>query len=217
MSLDLKLQKEGLQLQAVLNVEDCLGFVPDHASSFRQLIILGHAGPDYFDQTEITGDDPLDVRAVELFSDYMARIDCENYQVLYPLHHDALDLRSLGSLLGWQSDSKLGIGIHPKFGTWFAYRLVAAADTSLPISEPSRAHSPCEACQDKPCLQACPASATGDVFVLNSCAEERLSTDSNCADRCLAREACPVGSEHKYSRRQIEYHYERSYRFLKAM
>ncbi|MBO6656570.1 MAG: hypothetical protein JJ934_06740 [Pseudomonadales bacterium] len=217
MSLDHKLYQQGLQLQAVLNLEDCLDLVPDHISSFSQLIVLGHVGSSFFDQAELAGNDPLDARAVDLFSDFMTRVGCEHYDVIYPFWHDALDLRSLGNLLGWHAESKLGIGIHPEFGTWFSYRLVAAADTSLPISETSHVSSPCETCVGKPCLKSCPASATGDVFLLDNCTEERLRTDSNCAHRCLAREACPVGSRHRYSRRQIQYHYERSYRFLKEM
>lgn len=216
MSLDQDLQNEGLTLQAVIEVPDCQVLLPAHALQFQQLIVMGHGGSTLFDhtfsdETAAKKSDPLDDRSIELFKGFMARVGCTEFDILYPTQHDALDLRKLGAQLGWQSDSQLGIGIHPEWGTWFAYRLVAVANTALPVTQPEPAADPCGACIEKPCLAACPVAATGDEFQLEACSGERLREGVGCADRCLAREACPVGIGHRYSREQIRYHYQRSY------
>ncbi len=215
MPVDQQLYDAGLVLQAVIEVEDCHVSLPERALGYRQLVVLGHGGTSFFDQTALQASDPLDERTIDLFESFMARVGCSEFEVLYPLRHDVIDLRSLGLQLGWQQSSQLGIGIHPVWGTWFAYRLVAATNTDLPVTVCQKITSPCETCKDKPCLSACPASAPGDTFQLNACSEERLRVDSDCADRCLAREACPVGREHQYSREQIQYHYQRSLQALK--
>lgn len=220
MSLDQKLHHEGLTLQAVIKVPDCQVPLPAHALQFQQMIVLGHGGPSFFDntfsdETVAKRSDPLDERSIELFEKLMSRVDCTEFEILYPTQHDVLDLRSLGKQLGWQNDSQLGIGIHPEWGTWFAFRLVAVANTTFPVSQLQRPVDSCGSCASKPCLAACPVSATGDDFRLDACVGERLRAGASCTDLCLAREACPVGIGHRYSREQIRYHYAYSYRALK--
>lgn len=216
MPLDRTLFDAGLKLQAAIAITDVAVPLPEAASTYNQLIVLGHGGPDYFEQTPVEGENPLDDRAIRLFQDFMMRIGCAEYEILYPINQTLIDLRTLGVELGWQRDSHLGLGIHPDWGTWFAYRLVAATRTHLPVTPGQRFQSPCETCLEKPCLVACPASATGEVFQMSLCSGERLRPASSCADRCLAREACPVGKTHQYSRAQIEYHARHSFNELKA-
>jgi len=218
--LDQELHDEGLVLQAAIEVSGCQVPLPARARDFRQLIVLGHGGRTFFDRTfsddsVLNSSDPLDEQSISLFKGFMARVGCAEFDILYPAQHDSLDLRKLGAQLGWQSDSHLGIGIHPEWGTWFAYRLVAVANTALPVSQPEPVADSCGTCIDKPCLAACPVAATGEEFQLGVCSGERLREGASCADRCLAREACPVGIDHRYSRAQIRYHYRQSYAALK--
>jgi epoxyqueuosine reductase QueG len=107
--------------------------------------------------------------------------------------------------------SPIGTLIHPDYGLWHAYRgaLVFAEHIALP---PSAARpSPCETCQDKPCLSACPVNAfASGGYAVNACLDH-ISGDhgAECLHRgCLARRACPVGQRFRYSTEQTRFHME---------
>lgn len=118
--------------------------------------------------------------------------------------------------------SPLGLLIHPEFGLWHGYRgailFDAAALAKLGVVEPwkpddapagSSTH-PCDSCESKPCLSACPVGAfSPDGFDVNSC-RAYLTTDAGgegcMTTGCLARDACPVGREHRYGAAQIRFH-----------
>jgi epoxyqueuosine reductase len=126
-------------------------------------------------------------------------------------------LQQLGELAGWSHPSPLGQGINPTYGVWFAYRAVFLTTAELPLTGGAPRPSPCDACLDKPCLSACPAGAVQPArFDIDGCANYRLQPASPCADRCLARMACPYFPEHRYSLEQIRYHYGRSLETLAA-
>jgi epoxyqueuosine reductase QueG len=101
--------------------------------------------------------------------------------------------------------------VNQVWGSWFAYRVVVLADTEFEPTSPLTAASPCHSCTEKPCLSACPAEALehGD-FSLKLCIDYRLREHSQCKAQCLARLACPIAPEHRYSMEQINYHYGRS-------
>ena len=146
----------------------------------------------------------------------MQRIGETDYELAYPTNHDAIDLISIGRKLGWHNDSKLSIGINARFGTWFAYRFVIAANTNFVETAIVEAH-PCETCIRKPCIAARPGAAVKERgFDLGRCLIERLAPDSNCAETCAARLACPVGTEYRYGTEQVRYHYRRSLVSLRA-
>jgi hypothetical protein len=111
----------------------------------------------------------------------------------------------------------LGQGINAEFGVWFAYRTAFLTTAVLPIIITPPTLSPCDSCVEKPCLSACPVGATAENgrFAINRCAPHRLQPNSPCADRCLARIACPIAPEHHYTLPQIQYHYRDSLETLK--
>ena len=169
-------------------------------------------------------DDP---HPVDAFSHALAQqlIDtsdtAEQCAVLYP-SSEPVPLMQLGKLLGWSSPSPLGLGLHPNYGPWFAYRAVIVSPrplqtmTSIEASNPNTqqsvsAGSVCINCS-APCVTACPASAVSlsNAFNIESCATYRLQTDSDCADTCHARYACPIGREHQYSDAQTAHHMGRA-------
>ena len=105
--------------------------------------------------------------------------------------------------------SPLGMQIHPEYGLWHSWR--GALGFSFIVNpEPFiDAEHPCETCADKPCLSACPVGAfTDDGFRIDACVDH-IATDKGvaCLDGgCLARCACPVGKEHRYSPAQRQFH-----------
>lgn len=153
------------------------------------------------------------------------------WAILYPdrTRNTVPSLQHLGSRAGWHHPSPLGSGIHPQHGLWFAYRAVVVFNFELPESQwsvPNRTDaknrqatgaSPCLSCADQPCISACPASAlkVGRVPNLDACSSFRYADQSPCAERCLARESCPLGLQSRYADAQINYHYRQSLESLR--
>ena len=97
--------------------------------------------------------------------------------------------------------SPLGLLIHPDFGLWHAYRAALAFDHEIPLPARDDRPSPCESCEARPCLTACPVGAFGeDGLDVTSCrAHLTSSAGERCFDAgCLARAACPVGRTYAY-------------------
>jgi len=207
---DAELRAAGLVLQGVLATTGLT--LPVEAARFRQLLVFGHAGRRIWQASSARSeeDDRLDRFSEGLVVDFMRRIDLDDFHLLYPRDYLAVDLSELGERLGWQHRSPMGIGVHPEYGTWFAYRAVVAADTDYEPTQERSPH-PCHTCQARPCITACPASAVDEAaFNFGACAEHRLGQASSCASQCLARLACPVGAAHRYDDEQIGYHYRLS-------
>lgn len=106
--------------------------------------------------------------------------------------------------------SPIGLLIHERWGLWHAYRgaLVLPSVIDLPPAQASGVH-PCTSCEAKPCLAACPVRAFGPAgFDLDACVDHVLSeAGEECRERgCLARRACPVGSEFRYGDEQARFH-----------
>ena len=106
--------------------------------------------------------------------------------------------------------SPIGLLVHHAFGLWHAYRgafLFGDEVTGLP--EVGAHTSPCLTCRDRPCLTACPVGAfTPDGYDSASCAGHvRSSNTPDCLTTgCLARCACPVGTEFRYGPDQMRFH-----------
>lgn len=135
-------------------------------------------------------------------------------EILYPGTAPA-PLIQLGESARWSSPSPLGLGLHAKYGPWFAYRALIKTTKPLQdnIAEQTRGEntdnvSPCLTCDSTPCVTACPADAVAvNVrFNIGQCADYRVSDTSTCNDRCHARNACPHGIEYQYSDEQHAYH-----------
>lgn len=105
--------------------------------------------------------------------------------------------------------SALGMLIHPDWGLWHSYRgaLVFAERIDLPAR--ADRPSPCDTCAAKPCLAACPVGAfTREHYDVDACAMHiRSAAGRDCMELgCRAREACPVGADHRYESEQASFH-----------
>ena len=117
--------------------------------------------------------------------------------------------------LGWAKraedleNSPLGMLIHPRFGLWHAYRGALAFAEKIDLPVPAPAPSPCESCEGRPCLSACPVGAfDGARYDVDGCARHIAgASGSDCLSLgCRARRACPVGREYLYLSDQAEFH-----------
>ncbi len=202
-----------------------------------QLILLGHAGRRLWDRVQAThldDPDPIDRYSMatvdRIFEQFLPN---RERRCCYP-GPTPIGLQALGRLAGWHHASPFMVGIDPDWGSWFAYRLVLLVDSHfLPTPRVDREHA-CLNCATQPCLAACPPQALGQCrpppfdraieqdshfdsdqhFNFARCRDWRLRPDSPCAEGCLARQACPVGSEHRYDSAQIRHSYRRSLAML---
>ena len=212
------LYQQGLTLQGVVSTKSNVGQLLEIATQYSQLLVFGHAGRSLWAHVSMEHSDPIDTYSRRIVTRFLQSIACDDHHILYPLTDYPIDLREIGRYLGWHHESPLGIGIHPKFGTWFAYRVVVAANTDFAVTVSEKGSSACESCRDKPCVSACPVTAVSAVntFGLDVCVSHRRQEGSSCSHQCLARQACPVGKEYQYEDEQIAYHYGRSLAMIKT-
>jgi len=105
--------------------------------------------------------------------------------------------------------SALGMLIHPDWGLWHSYRGALAFAERLALPERIERPSPCACCAAKPCLAACPVGAfTLERYDVEACADHlRSAAGTECLELgCRARDACPVGADHRFGRDQAGFH-----------
>ena len=226
------LSEVGINLQAVFDIESLpveirqnMAAAMGDTSPYRQLILFAHGGGQLWSSLNSPignarqdRDNPIDAFSTAAISDYLKTLDPKmRFTFLYP-KHSSVPLQQLGALMGWHHQSPLKIGINSQWGLWFAYRAAVLVDSNFAQSKPLTNSSPCNDCapgEVKPCVKACPAHAmdNGD-FDLEACMDYRLEDGSQCANRCIARNACPVRVEHRYSDEQMHYHYDVSLKMI---
>jgi hypothetical protein len=181
-----------------------------------RLILLGHAGRLLWDCVQaagIGGAHPIDDYCRQTTARILTR---QPHRLLYPGGGMPVDLQALGALAGWHHASPFMVGIDGEWGSWFAYRAVILCTAEYPPTPVIAQPSPCLDCRRRPCLTACPAGAAGNPFHLDACIDERLRPGSPCAHACLARNACPVGGEHRYTEAQMRHSYALSLSTLRC-
>ena len=105
--------------------------------------------------------------------------------------------------------SPLGMQIHPEYGLWHSWRGALGFSFHIDPAPLVDAAHPCETCEDKPCLSGCPVGAfTREGFKIDACVDHIATKNGNaCMDEgCLARCACPVGKDNRYSSAQRQFH-----------
>ena len=198
------LQEAGIQLQ-----------------DYSSLILIGHSGNAMWKRLcaqSGQAQNPVDefsISCAELFVEKY--LDGCEHVVLYP-GELPVPLQQLGTIAGWHHRSPLGLGINSAYGPWFGYRVALLVRANLPVMVDRLGESPCEQCADKPCISACPVHALSDSELPNIsiCVDYRLQKQSPCEQQCLARMACPVGTEFRYCDEQLNYFYGRSIRAIRA-
>lgn len=107
------------------------------------------------------------------------------------------------------SPSPLYMLMHPDYGLWHAYRGAFAFAARIELPAPPATASPCESCEEKPCLTGCPVGAfDGSGYDVSACAAHLRTPDgADCMNNgCAARRACPVGTDYRYRPEHAAFH-----------
>jgi hypothetical protein len=152
---------------------------------------------------------PLDTWSLEIIGavarEYGARAVSPSERPFLPFQQWAMRAEGL-------RPSPLGILMHPEYGLWHAYRGALLFDRALGIGRREASDHPCDACVSKPCLSTCPIGAfTADGFAFDRCVEHLRSLEGAACHEggCLARNACPVGTEYRYPAEVQAFHIAR--------
>ncbi|TVO78763.1 hypothetical protein [Sedimenticola selenatireducens] len=220
------LYAKGLNLFAILeysslptSAQSCLADFDFPLNASTRIVLIGHGGKTLWEMLQIdaTTPDPIDqysrVAAIAFAKETLGK---NGYHLIYP-GDKPIALQQLGTVAGWHAPSPLGLGINPHWGLWYAYRAALLTNATLPVMIEPSPQRPCDRCLEKPCLSNCPAGALSKVHQIDmdQCATYRLSDNSSCSDRCLARMSCAVSNEHRYTLEQIQYHYRLSLETLR--
>lgn len=117
-----------------------------------------------------------------------------------------IDFRPLAHAAGIGSSSQMGLLIHPLYGLWVGLRAVLLTTEPLQVAPHKSEDSPCNNCDDKPCITACPAGAVQTTgWDVKRCAQFHTESE-RCHGRCHSRLSCPVGFQHQHGALQHQYH-----------
>lgn len=116
-----------------------------------------------------------------------------------------VDFRGLAVAAGLGHPSRLGLVVHPEVGPWLGLRAACFTPDVLTPTGPLPGDGPCATC-DAPCAPACPAGAIGPDGIDIGRSWTFRQGDARCDGGCLARDACPVGAEHRPDDATVRYH-----------
>jgi hypothetical protein len=218
-----ELEGRGLGLSALLPTASLVTVAPGLLpllTEFPTLLLIGSAGTRMWRSLEGRGwlsrRDPVDghvMEALEAFEMLAFSTEADSaWRRIWPAQGGGgpvLPLSALGEAAGWSHRSPMGLGVHARYGPWFAYRGAYLLAAAHPPRHEAPSASPCASCAARPCVTACPAGAVGGEAGLDvaGCFGERLRPGTPCADRCDARLACPVGVEFRYCDAQLRHHH----------
>ena len=195
-----ELAASGLVLRGGFNFDE-----NEEDAPAKAVLLVGNAGAGYWRHFEMwlaaqPADiaNPLDSWSRRVIADVAGkvggRVAMPNDRPFAPFQQWAARAEGLGQ-------SPLGLLIHPEYGLWHAYRGALLFDHHLDFAAVEKMNHPCEACDGKPCMNACPVDAFSDGnFAYPACVTHvRSAPGEDCRDGgCLARNACPVGATYRY-------------------
>jgi len=198
-----------------------VGHLKNHYANMRSLLFIANGGPllwQHFSKWRENQPQniqhPLDTYTKNTLKDLQVLIGSKGIatDLIFPFYQEKVwfNFQNLAEGINLTRSSPLGLHLHPVYGPWVSFRglLLLEQPWEDGIAPATVEHfDPCPSCP-KPCISTCPAQALTTAGAdITKCYTYRLTPASPCVDRCLAREACPVGKEHQFPRDAIAFHY----------
>ena len=182
----------------------------------KTLILVGNVASPMFDRMQegdLDDDHPMDRWTEEKLTKLAITLEAD---VLFPFGGPPWHPFQQWAKRAEQTyPSPIQMLIHPQFGLWHAYRAALVFNDLLEIPKFIDAANPCDGCA-RPCRDACPVGAFSDEgYDVGSCAKYLQTAEgADCRQNgCLARRACPVGTQYQYHSAHANFHMEA---FIKA-
>ena len=177
------------------------------------VLLIGHAGSSiwphftaWFANQNPRPENPLDTWSREIITAAATEI---GGHAVFPSDKPYLPFQQWAIEAEGLRPSPLGILIHPVYGLWHAYRGAILLPGEKLIQSLEKLSHPCDDCDEKPCLSACPVNAFSDGGYDVAGCRTYLKTDSGqtcMTGGCQARLACPVGREFTYEPEQMRFY-----------
>ena len=210
------LQPHGLFLRGSLGFDAADGPLLPSGSAARALVLVGNLGGSLWpvfnrwraEEGTRGAPDPLDRWSKQIISPVAA---AHGATAFFPSDPPWQPFQQWAMRAEGLKPSPLGILIHPAYGLWHGYRGALAFEEVPDGFEASETvgHHPCDHCAAKPCLSTCPAGAIlPDGFQYVACRTFLGKRDGALClgGGCVARNACPVGTEFRYPEEQLRFH-----------
>lgn len=212
-NLNFELEEFGLVVLGSFcpNNEDGIPKLHSGASA-QSISLIGNAGSliwPHFNRgwQDFSSTDPLDHWIESVLGEIAARNDLD---VAFPFKGPPyLPFQRWAMKTGGFSQSPLGVLVHPVYGPWFAFRGAFLSSEKHETADKVPSNGPCETCEEKPCLSACPVAAISldkgyDVAACRS--HLKSKPEVSCLQGCEARCACPVGTAFRYKVDHARFH-----------
>jgi hypothetical protein len=173
------------------------------------VVLAGNAGPRMWERFRVArgaGSLTLDAWSEATLSELATRLQA---RAVFPFQRPWLPFQRWAMAAEPCHRSPLGLLIHPQYGLWHGYRGALLFATRIELPQQADPGSPCATCASQPCLSACPVGAFSDSgYDVPACARHLAHDPEPACMRkgCLARHACPVGSEFRYLPEQAHFH-----------
>jgi len=210
--LNAAVQAQGLEIHGALHPRR----TPVTGLGTGTLVLLGTAGafwPVFRDSAEGRDGkpDPVDRWSSRIISALAAQFSATAYFPFTGPPYAPFINWALASGRAFSSPSKMMV--HDQVGLMISFRGALHFDAEWDIPPAPLNHSPCDSCNDRPCLSACPVGALvdGGPYDLQACHDllDRAA-GASCMDQgCQARRACPLssGANRDFSQSSHHMHY----------
>jgi len=190
------------------------GFYDDKRK--QTIVLIGNVGSDIWDPFSQDIENRVEPDPLDHWTKvHLSKIaDILNVDVIFPFEGpDYAPFQQWAMRADCVYPSPIGPLIHPEYGLWHAYRGAFIFNSTLDdLPKRSNEASPCDRCIDKPCLSSCPASVfeKGNYDVPLCIAYLQADREEKCLNLgCLARRACPVGTQYQYIPAHSSFHMRR--------
>ncbi|EFL90706.1 conserved hypothetical protein [Ahrensia sp. R2A130] len=184
----------------------------DQRDRKRPALLIGNIGsslwPAFSRSVEFSDGlkNPMDRWTKEVVEPIASELKAE---ARYPFGQPHWPFQTYAKAATGMDNSPLGLVIHPEFGLWTALRAVFVFDDDFEVPTHHVDWHPCDCCVDKPCLSTCPVDSFGpDGYDWKGCKAHVASEQGVVclSGGCLARHACPVGTEYAYDNEHQAFH-----------
>ncbi|MEM7076857.1 MAG: ferredoxin [Pseudomonadota bacterium] len=202
----------GLEKRAARDYLDVFGAFhpePDEALGLT-LVLLGPKEPTFWDHFRQSPEymdgkaHPMDRWSGRVIGALARELSATAHFPFGPPPYAPFITWALRTRRAWSSPA--GPLVHDRAGMMVSYRGALALRERLVI--PAAEGRPCDACDTRPCLSACPVSALSDRegYDVAAC-HAWLDAQAECLDKgCLARRACPVSQGFPRREEQSAFH-----------